>query len=139
MRLTETLREAFVLAVMQDVPTEDVYESAKKRAKEIAVSRLPKEVQKLYATHPEYVTTGVTSISGWRHFYLPRLTDRDSGEALETALKKDPPTGEARGTPRRAECPRPRSARHAPRRGGGVQHREAAQGSTAGVCQIRPA
>jgi hypothetical protein len=54
MRLTKTLREAFVRAAMQDVPKVDYDEQIRKLALQETVAMMPPDVAKAYKANPEW-------------------------------------------------------------------------------------
>lgn len=57
MRLTNSDREAFIQAVIDDVPTIDYNELCRTMVKTWAVSRLPDAVKAVYMVHPDYIKT----------------------------------------------------------------------------------
>lgn len=54
MKLTKSDRDAFVRAVMDDVPQVDYDEEAKKLAQAALLDAMPKKVRAAYDAHPEY-------------------------------------------------------------------------------------
>lgn len=109
MRLTNTIRDAFVRAAMQDVPEVDYSESIRKAAVAAAVKALPPAVRKVYddeKTRPYLETTylryGMTSVSvpgrdaRWNEddSQLPRITKADDAalNALAGSAKEQEST-----------------------------------------------
>ncbi len=70
MKLTKNLREAFVRAVMADVPKVDYREQLQKAATAAAVNLLPAPVAAAYKQFPDYVVTRHVRI-GAQYFCLP--------------------------------------------------------------------
>lgn len=72
MRLTNTLRQAFVRAAMQDVPTIDYEAAIRKRAVELVYAALPKAAQQLWDDPKNQRLLKCTSRSfGGVSVYLP--------------------------------------------------------------------
>jgi hypothetical protein len=74
MKLTKTLREAFVSAAMNDVPSIDYDEQIQKLGTEAALAAMPPEVLTAYKKHPEYFDPNgfsITKDAGWHYVYVP--------------------------------------------------------------------
>jgi hypothetical protein len=67
MKLTKSDREAFVRAVMDDVPTIDYNEQCRSIVKAWGISTLPEELQPIAKKHPEFF--------GTRYIYAPSGLD----------------------------------------------------------------
>lgn len=70
MRLTKTLREAFVRAAIADVPQIDYQTRICDEAMKFAVSLLPKEAQVVYAKYPNLIKTDSVYLGG-QYIHLP--------------------------------------------------------------------
>lgn len=70
MKLTKNLREAFVRAVMADVPKVDYREQIQKVATTAAVAMLPSAVAAAYKLFPEYIETRHVYV-GSMYVYVP--------------------------------------------------------------------
>lgn len=57
MKLTNSDREAFIKAVLDDVPQTNYDEEARRKVQAFAVSRLPAELQAVYKQHSAYFET----------------------------------------------------------------------------------
>lgn len=72
MNLNKFDRQAFVRAVMDDVPMTDYQDIARKKAKETVISLMPKEVQAVYNNHPSYLNSSGVSLPGMlENIYMP--------------------------------------------------------------------
>lgn len=71
MRLTKHMREAFVRAVMVDVPQIDYDEQMQNIALTGAVDLMPPAVRDAYKKHPEFFSLEWQSVRGCGSFYLP--------------------------------------------------------------------
>jgi hypothetical protein len=56
MKLTQTMRDAFVRAALADVPKVDYDSQIRAEALRIAVAKMPPAVQAFYKKHPDWVT-----------------------------------------------------------------------------------
>jgi hypothetical protein len=70
MKLTKSAREAFVNAVMADVPKIGYYEKFANLGRQFALSLLPEDVFNLYKIHPAYFKECRVSIRSW-NIYAP--------------------------------------------------------------------
>ena len=106
MRLTKADKEAFVRAVMDDVPKVDYDEQAKKLVMEELVERMPAEVKAVYKTAPEWLTSNYICLRGnLQSFYgpvrkytdtaefAPRLSEKLSEKLSELSAAKKEQTG----------------------------------------------
>lgn len=74
MRLTKFDKDAFVRAVLDDVPYVDYSEQARKLAMKHLISLLPGIVQQAYKENPEWIKTAPVSLpSHLQDFYGPAL------------------------------------------------------------------
>ena len=73
MKLTKTLREAFINAAMNDVPSIDYDEQIQKIATEAALAAMPPEVLATYKKYPEYIEQNQFNFHpvAWHYVYLP--------------------------------------------------------------------
>lgn len=86
MRLTNSDRDAFVRAVMDDVPKIDYDTQAMELTNTWAIARMPEAVRKMYETHPDWVTRGyVSTPSGLSNFNVPCAS---TGAYLDDDIRK---------------------------------------------------
>lgn len=99
MKLTKTLREAFVRAAMGDVPSVDFHQQIQKAVTADALVLMPPDVRTAYKKHPEYFANVGHYFQGGGYIYAPaptgikfpeslhkevaRLTDLESAQAVE--------------------------------------------------------
>lgn len=89
MRLTKADKEAFVRAVMDDVPKVDYDEQAKKLVMEELVERMPAEVKAVYKTAPEWLTSNYICLRGnLQSFYGPARKCTDTKELAPRLSEK---------------------------------------------------
>ena len=87
MKLNNSDRDAFVNAVMDDVPQVDYNEEGAKITLQWALARMPADVAKLYKKHPEWVTSAyVTTPYGLSNYNVP-VEDRYMDIDAETKAK----------------------------------------------------
>lgn len=104
MKLTNTLRDAFIHAVMQDVPSVDYAEMLRKEAADAVVAALPEALRKAWAVEANrpYIQTCsrdfggvgiyVPGYSRWvdgRHTYFPAVAAAASKKLDDLAGKHD--------------------------------------------------
>ena len=70
MKLTKTLREAFVNSAMNDVPSIDYGEMLQKAATADAVAQMPPAVAAVYESHPDWIVRQQHR-AGSRYLYIP--------------------------------------------------------------------
>ena len=70
MRLTNSIREAFVRSVMNDVPSVDYTALMQKEANRIGRATMPPEVAAAYEKHPDWFESEWATIGQW-HGYGP--------------------------------------------------------------------
>lgn len=83
MRLTKTLREAFVRAAVDDVPKVDYMTRACDTAMKFGIAGLPPDVKAIYKIDPEFIATKSVYISRLGYVRFPgkaRLTDEQQAE-----------------------------------------------------------
>lgn len=74
MRLTKHDKDAFVRAVLDDVPNVDYSEQARKLAMKHLISLLPENVQQVYKENPEWIETASVRLPNYlQDFYGPAL------------------------------------------------------------------
>lgn len=92
MNLNKYDRQAFVRAVMDDVPMINYDELARKKAKETILSFLPAEVQMVYKHYPDYLNTKYIGMPGsLDNFYMPapdRRVIKDEAPEVWTELEE---------------------------------------------------
>ena len=71
MRLTQTLRKAFINAVMNDVPTIDYRRDIQKYLYDECLKAMPADVRKAYKNHPNWFSPNGINIGNVGYFYLP--------------------------------------------------------------------
>lgn len=88
-RLTNTLRQAFVAAVMQDVPQRNYSEEAREAAQAAVAKTLPPEVRAIW-NNPQlrgYVATFQLSLGEAMYVQLPGSWNEDSKQVAKTATR----------------------------------------------------
>lgn len=73
MRLTKTLRDAFVRAAVDDVPKVDYRTQACDTAMKFGISGLPPDVKAIYKIAPEYIAVKQYYVSGLGYVYYPGI------------------------------------------------------------------
>lgn len=68
MRLTNSIRSAFVKSVMNDTPSVDYTELMQKEANRIGRAMMPPEVAAAYDKHPDWFSAQWTSIGKWQGY-----------------------------------------------------------------------
>jgi len=71
MRLTNAMRDAFVRAVMADVPSTDYDDQIRKAVKQAYVEAMTPEAQALYKTRPDYFNTEWRRIGPSQSYQVP--------------------------------------------------------------------
>lgn len=72
MKLNNSDRQAFVLAVMNDVPSIDYDEIMRKTLTAFAVKQMPADLRKMYKQYPDYFTTRYWKVPRFSGIYVPR-------------------------------------------------------------------
>lgn len=83
MKLTRTLRQAFVRAVIGDVPKIDYLTQACDTAMKFGVAGLPGDVKAIYKVAPEFIAIQKAYVSHLGYVYFPgkdNLTDKQQAE-----------------------------------------------------------
>lgn len=85
MRLTNSLRDAFVNGVLRDIPVIDYNEIMRKTALQAAKDVMPVEVRAAYEKHPSWFQENWGRRLGGEYFYLPVPNETEfSSEANQT-------------------------------------------------------
>ena len=71
MRLTKTIRSAFVRADMDDVPELDYRTMIQKMSTDAAIAMMPPEVLRAYKKHPDWFSSVNQRVGNFGYLYLP--------------------------------------------------------------------
>lgn len=90
MKLTNTMREAFVRAAMADVPQTDYREQIQKVLTDAAIEAMPPKVREAYSAHPDWFPSQDQNVytpdgRSLGYYFLPARIDRIPKAALEKA------------------------------------------------------
>lgn len=85
MRLTNTIRQAFVRAAMDDVPSIDYAKLQQDVAMKDALAQMPASVAKVYKEHPEWIAVSCYYVDYVGGFFAPLPKD---GKLTEAAINE---------------------------------------------------